>query len=98
MLIVGAGQAGWQVAEALRQEGYVGPLLLIGEEAFIPYNRPPLSKKWMLDRPDPASLAIRGPDALRRRQIDLQLNTRVVAIDARERAVLLADGARLPYA
>ena len=97
ILIVGAGQAGWQVAESLRQEGYTGSLLLIGEEAFIPYNRPPLSKKWMLDRPDPASLAIRGPDALRRRQIDLQLSTRVAAIDARAREVVLADGARLPY-
>ena len=59
-MIVGAGQAGLQVAETLRHEKYTGPIIMFGAEAQPPYNRPPLSKKFLLDRPDPATLAIHG--------------------------------------
>ena len=96
-VIVGAGQAGVQIAESLRQEKYDGPITLLGAEAYAPYNRPPLSKKFLLDRPELASLAIRGPEALQRRQIDLQLRTQVTAIDRRSREVVLADGRRVSY-
>jgi 3-phenylpropionate/trans-cinnamate dioxygenase ferredoxin reductase component len=96
-VIVGGGQAGLQVAESLRQEKYDGPITLIGAEAHAPYNRPPLSKKFLLERPDPVSLAIRGAEAIQRRQIDLQLHTRVSAIDREARELLLADHRRLPY-
>ena len=44
IVIIGAGQAGVQLAESLRQEGYAGELLLIGEEPHPPYQRPPLSQ------------------------------------------------------
>ena len=96
-VIVGAGQAGVQIAESLRQEKYDGPITLLGAEAYAPYNRPPLSKKFLLDRPELASLAIRGPEALQRRQINLQLRTQVTAIDRRSREVVLADGRRVSY-
>ena len=96
-VIVGAGQAGVQIAESLRQEKYDGPITLFGAEAYAPYNRPPLSKKFLLDRPELASLAIRGPEALQRRQIDLQLRTQVTAIDRQSREVVLADGRRVSY-
>ncbi len=96
-VIVGAGQAGVQIAESLRQEKYDGPITLFGAEAYAPYNRPPLSKKFLLDRPELASLAIRGPEALQRRQIDLQLHTQVTAIDRQSREVVLADGRRVSY-
>ncbi|MGB8694832.1 MAG: FAD-dependent oxidoreductase [Steroidobacteraceae bacterium] len=96
-VIVGAGQAGVQIAESLRQEKYDGPITLFGAEAYAPYNRPPLSKKFLLDRPELASLAIRGPEALQRRQIDLQLRTQVTAIDCQSREVVLADGRRVSY-
>ncbi len=96
-VIVGAGQAGVQIAESLRQEKYDGPVTLIGAEAYAPYNRPPLSKKFLLDRPELATLAIRGPEALQRRQIDLQLRSHVTAIDRQSRVVVLADGRRVSY-
>lgn len=97
-VIVGAGQAGLQIAESLRQEKYAGPITLLGAEGHAPYNRPPLSKKFLLDRPDPASLAIRGAEWIQRRQIDLQVRSPVTAIDRARREVLLADQRRLPYA
>ncbi len=96
-VIVGAGQAGVQIAESLRQEKYAGPVTLIGAEAHAPYNRPPLSKRFLLDRPELAALAIRGPEALQRRQIDLQLHTQVTAIDRQSREVVLVDGRRISY-
>jgi len=49
ILIIGAGQAGLQIAESLRKGGYEGELCLVGEEAWPPYQRPPLSKKYLAD-------------------------------------------------
>jgi len=97
ILIVGAGQAGVQIAESLRQEGYGGELLLIGEELHPPYQRPPLSKKWLLEPGADHLLALRGPAALIRRKIELRLGQCVTAIDRSGGALQLAGGARLPY-
>src|SRR5260221_309159 len=97
VVIVGAGQAGLQIAESLRQEKYDGPITLLGAEPHAPYNRPPLSKKWLLERPDVATLAIRGPEALQRRHIELQRHCTVTAIDRRAQEVHCADGRRFPY-
>ena len=65
ILIVGAGQAGVQIAESLRQEGYADDLLLIGNESHPPYQRPPLSKKWLLEPGAHSALSLRGADAPR---------------------------------
>ena len=97
IIIVGAGQAGLQVADSLRQEGFDGRILLIGEEAHAPYNRPPLSKKWLLERHDIAGIAIRGAEYLQRKQIELQTRTRVTAIDTAARHVRLEDGSEIAY-
>lgn len=97
IVIVGAGQAGLQVAESLRQEGYQGPILLLGAEAHSPYNRPPLSKAWLRERPDIASLAIRGPEAIKRKLIELRTSARVLAIDRAARQVVLDGGERIGY-
>jgi 3-phenylpropionate/trans-cinnamate dioxygenase ferredoxin reductase subunit len=97
ILIVGAGQAGVQIGESLRQEGYAGELLLIGNELHPPYQRPPLSKKWLIEPGAHTALALRGADALRRRRIDLRLDTHVTAIDRRASTLQLASGERLAY-
>ncbi|HEX4025959.1 MAG TPA: FAD-dependent oxidoreductase [Steroidobacteraceae bacterium] len=99
ILIVGAGQAGVQIAESLRQEGFGGGLLLIGEESHPPYQRPPLSKKWLADGGggNPVSLAIRGAEALARRRIELKLEARVAAVDRRAGELTLGNGERLRY-
>ena len=49
VVVIGTGQGGFQVAASLRQEGFAGPVTLIGEEPGLPYQRPPLSKAYMAD-------------------------------------------------
>lgn len=97
IVIAGAGQAGLQVAESLRQEGYQGVITMLGDEVYGPYNRPPLSKKWLQERPELSTLAIRGREFIERKQIDLRTGARVASIDRQACEVQLADGSRLPY-
>ena len=97
IVIVGAGQAGVQIAESLRQEGYGEQLLLIGNETHPPYQRPPLSKKWLLEPGAYSALALRGAEALARRRIELKLDTDVLAIDRAASQLQLANGERHHY-
>jgi 3-phenylpropionate/trans-cinnamate dioxygenase ferredoxin reductase subunit len=97
MVVVGAGQAGLQAAEALRSGGWTGPVLLLGDEPLGPYHRPPLSKAFLAGRMESAQLIMRAADALARRQIELRTGVRVSAIDRIARALTLSDGSRLPY-
>ena len=55
IVVVGAGQAAAQLAISLRQGGYGGPIRVIGEEPYLPYQRPPLSKKFLAEYRDPDS-------------------------------------------
>lgn len=97
IVIVGAGQAGIQVAEALRAGGFDGSLTLLGNEAHGPYHRPPLSKAWLAGEMDSAQLLMRAPEALARKAIDLRTGVTVTHIDRDARQVRLADGSALPY-
>jgi 3-phenylpropionate/trans-cinnamate dioxygenase ferredoxin reductase subunit len=97
IVIVGAGQAGMQIAESLRQERFTGPLTLCGEEPHPPYQRPPLSKKWLIEGGTTSALSVRGPAVMQRLRISLKLDARVRAIDRSRREIELADGSRLPY-
>jgi 3-phenylpropionate/trans-cinnamate dioxygenase ferredoxin reductase subunit len=97
IVIVGAGQAGMQIAESLRQEGFGGALILCGEEPHPPYQRPPLSKKWLIEGGTTAALSLRGPAVLERLKITLKLDARVRAVDRARRELDLADGTRLSY-
>jgi 3-phenylpropionate/trans-cinnamate dioxygenase ferredoxin reductase subunit len=97
ILIIGAGQAGLQAAEALRAGGYEAPVTLLGDEDQGPYHRPPLSKGWLAGEVDAAQLAMRAPEALARKQIELRSGARVDAIDRAAKQVVLASGERLPY-
>jgi 3-phenylpropionate/trans-cinnamate dioxygenase ferredoxin reductase subunit len=92
ILIIGAGQAGVQTAEALRTEGYDGELLLIGSETHPPYQRPPLSKKWLIEPGNKTSLALRGAEALARIKINLKLDALVAGIDRSASQLVFADG------
>jgi 3-phenylpropionate/trans-cinnamate dioxygenase ferredoxin reductase subunit len=97
IVIVGAGQAGVQIAESLRQEGYAGELLLVGDEPHPPYQRPPLSKKWLFEGGNPTALSLRGAEALARRRIELKLEARVMAVQRDGSSVEFANGERLRY-
>jgi 3-phenylpropionate/trans-cinnamate dioxygenase ferredoxin reductase subunit len=86
-----------QIAESLRQEGYADSLLLIGNESHPPYQRPPLSKKWLLEPGTFNALSLRGAESLVRRRIDLRLDTAVSAIERAAAQLVLANGERLRY-
>jgi 3-phenylpropionate/trans-cinnamate dioxygenase ferredoxin reductase subunit len=97
ILIVGAGQAGVQTAEALRTGGFEGPITLLGDEAHGPYHRPPLSKAWLAGEMEAVQLVMRAPEMLARKNIELRTDCKVTAIDRAAKTVTLADGSTLPY-
>lgn len=97
IVIVGAGQAGAQVAQSLRQGGFEGPIRLIGDEPYAPYQRPPLSKKFLLGEIGPEGLWLRPPAFYPTQNIDLIPDTRVVSIDRGAKRLKLANGDTLDY-
>ncbi|MDP1655901.1 MAG: FAD-dependent oxidoreductase [Hylemonella sp.] len=97
ILIIGAGQAGVQTAEALRAGGFEGTITLLGDEPHGPYHRPPLSKAWLAGEMDAAQLVMRAPEMLARKTIELRTDCKVTAIDRSAKTVALADGSTLPY-
>jgi 3-phenylpropionate/trans-cinnamate dioxygenase ferredoxin reductase subunit len=98
IVIIGAGQAGLQTAESLRSEGYAGEVLMIGDEPRPPYQRPPLSKAYLLGEFSEAQLTIRAPEALARKNITLMSGVTVTAIDRAAKQVRLSDGRAIDYA
>jgi 3-phenylpropionate/trans-cinnamate dioxygenase ferredoxin reductase subunit len=97
IVIIGAGQAGVQTAEALRTGGFEGSITLLGDEPHGPYHRPPLSKAWLAGDIGPEQLVMRAPEALARKNINLRTDTSVVAIDRAAKQVTLANGSTLDY-
>ncbi|GAA1265341.1 FAD-dependent oxidoreductase [Kitasatospora nipponensis] len=97
-VIVGASLAGARAARTLREEGYQGPLVLIGDESELPYERPPLSKGYLQGK-DPREKIYVNPAAWYQEQrIDLRLGTAVTALDPAAHLVTLADGSTQRYA
>ncbi|HSV81130.1 MAG TPA: FAD-dependent oxidoreductase [Ramlibacter sp.] len=92
-VIVGAGQAGGWAAWTLRDAGFTGEVVLLGEERHPPYQRPPLSKEVLLGEKPPESTYL-WPNGL---EVDLRLGARVRRIDRAVRAVQLADGSSVGY-
>lgn len=90
--IIGAGQAGFQVAASLRQEGLTGRVVLIGDEPFLPYQRPPLSKSYLARETGVDDLWLRPAEFYAKQQIDLVCRDAVMAIDRGQRRVQLASG------
>lgn len=97
IVIIGAGQAGVQAVQSLRAEGYTGIITMIGDEAYPPYQRPPLSKAYLLGSFARERLFLK-PDAFYREAgCELILNTAVTAIDRAAKKVALRDGRTLVY-
>ncbi len=96
IVVIGAGQAGSSLVAKLRGLGFEGALTLIGVESVPPYQRPPLSKKYLLGEMDLERLYLRPRSFYEEQGIDLRLGTRVDAIDRNAREVVIGD-ARLGY-
>jgi 3-phenylpropionate/trans-cinnamate dioxygenase ferredoxin reductase subunit len=97
ILIVGAGHGGAQAAIALRQHGFEGSVTIVGEEPEIPYERPPLSKDYFAGEKEFARIQIRPAAFWAERNVEMVLNTRVVAVDPVAHTVSTAQGACFDY-
>ena len=89
VVAIGAGQAGAALAARLRSGGHAGPITLIGEEPILPYQRPPLSKGYLLGEMGADRLTLRSADFYAEQDIALRLGAPVSAIDPKARTVTL---------
>lgn len=97
MVIVGAGVAGTAAALSLRERGWRGALVLVGNEAMLPYERPPLSKANLIEAIEPGPKFIIMRDRLNELGIEYLHDREVVAIERAAHSVRLSNGARLTY-
>jgi len=93
--IIGAGQAGFQTASSLRQEGFSGRIMLIGDEPALPYQRPPLSKSYLAGESGLDDLWLRPEAFYETQQIELVIGETVTAIDRPGRSLRLASGGEI---
>ncbi|MFD6431413.1 NAD(P)/FAD-dependent oxidoreductase [Streptomyces venezuelae] len=96
-VIVGGGLAGAKAAETLRSEGFTGRVILIGDERDHPYERPPLSKGYLLGKEERDSVFVHEPGWYAQADVELHLGQTVVAIDREAKSVRLGDGAVIHY-
>ena len=97
VIVIGAGQAGLQTIMSLRQNGYDGGITLIGDEAFLPYQRPPLSKAYLSGKMERERLFLKPDNFFAENNVDVKLNSSVSQIDRTAKTVALQDGATLGY-
>ena len=97
IVIVGAGHGGVQLAASLREEGYDGKLILLGDEKDLPYQRPPLSKAYLKRATPEDGVLLRGPDFYPKNNIELVLGERAIEIDRAARRLHLKSGQTLDY-
>ena len=96
-VIVGAGQAGAWAAVSMRQAGFAGRILLIGEEPWRPYQRPPLSKQVLTEDPEPPILHFHAEQRYAELDIEMVLGSAVTGIDPEAHRVVLTDGRAFDY-
>ena len=96
-VIVGAGLAGAKAAEALREEGFDGRIVLFGQEPERPYERPPLSKDYLRGESEREKTYVHPVDFYERHDIELRTDTQVERVNTKERVVGLVDGQLVRY-
>ncbi|WP_199433682.1 NAD(P)/FAD-dependent oxidoreductase [Qaidamihabitans albus] len=96
-VIVGAGQAGVHLAVSLRQAGYAERIVLIGDEPALPYQRPPLSKAFLLGAATEEAIQLRPESFYPSESIDLLTGERATGIDLATACVQLASGTRIAW-
>jgi 3-phenylpropionate/trans-cinnamate dioxygenase ferredoxin reductase subunit len=96
-VIVGASHASVQAIDTLRREGHDGAIVLVGDEPYLPYNRPPLSKKFLAGEMERERLLLRSPQFYEQNHVETRLGLRVTAIDRTDQRLRLSDGGELRY-
>lgn len=96
-VVVGAGQTGANAALAMREAGFAGRIVLIGDEAHPPYERPPLSKAALTETPEPAPLWVASREKYAALGIELRLGAKAMALDPAGRTLTLDDGSTLGF-
>jgi 3-phenylpropionate/trans-cinnamate dioxygenase ferredoxin reductase subunit len=96
-VIIGAGQGGYQVAASLREYGYQEPITVVGDEPQLPYQRPPLSKAYLLGDTTAERLLLRPQNYYEKHAIEVLTGNRAVAIDRQASKIALASGTAIAY-
>jgi 3-phenylpropionate/trans-cinnamate dioxygenase ferredoxin reductase component len=97
IVIVGAGQAGGWIAKTLRDQKFLGEIVLVGDEPHPPYERPPLSKEVLLGTRSPESTYLWPLTKLAELDIELILSCRATSVDRQNKNVALSNGKTLHY-
>lgn len=97
IVIVGAGQGGFQVAASLRDEKFDGRIVLVGDEPELPYQRPPLSKAFMNRTMLDSGIYLRPETYFAQQNIELMIGETVTRIERVERNIVLGSGSRIAY-
>ncbi len=97
VVVVGAGQAGCQVAVSLREQGHRGPITVVGDEQAAPYQRPPLTKAYLAGETDLAGLVLRQDSYYDDHGIKLVRNERVIGVDRHARVAVLGCARTIGY-
>jgi len=97
VVIAGAGHGAGQVVAALKQKQFAGKIILIGDEAQLPYQRPPLSKKFLSGDLDAERLHFKPASFYDDPQIDVHLNTSIKTIDRAWKKAIASDGVEFAY-
>jgi 3-phenylpropionate/trans-cinnamate dioxygenase ferredoxin reductase subunit len=97
VLVVGSSLAGLRACEQLRALGHAGRIVLVGAEAGLPYDRPPLSKRFLAGRLDEPALALCTREHLESLQLDARLGVRASALDVEGRRCELEDGSEVAF-
>ncbi|MGB5332815.1 MAG: FAD-dependent oxidoreductase [Woeseiaceae bacterium] len=97
IVIAGAGHAAGQVAATLRQRNFEGPIVLVGDESYLPYQRPPLSKGFLAGKMSAERLHLKADNFYDDHQIEVRLETTVTAIDRDNKMLQIEDGEDIGY-
>ncbi len=97
IVIIGSGQAGAMAAIYLRKKKFAGTIRIFGEEKYLPYQRPPLSKGFLSDETDESKLFLKSEAFYENNNIELNLKTKVLKIDKENKCVLSDSNKKIPY-
>lgn len=97
IVVVGAGQAATEFAVALRAQGFTGPIQVVGDEPYLPYQRPPLSKDYLSGKSPYEKLMLRPESFWHEQKVEFLLGVEATKIDRAKQALALADGRELSY-